>query len=168
MKGLVHIYEGTGKGKSTAGVGLTIRCAGNGFPVVYSQFLKDGTTGEMNILRKIPNITVLVEEHHFGFSFLMTPEEKVEAKAAYTALFEKVKAAAVEQNARLLVMDEMLDLCNAELIDTAMVVDFLKNRPEQVDGGMSGGFPIQVLVDLADFLTYMNGGMHRFDKGVPA
>ena len=49
MKGLVHIYEGTGKGKSTAGVGLTIRCAGNGFPVVYSQFLKDGTTGEMNI-----------------------------------------------------------------------------------------------------------------------
>ncbi|MFR5703914.1 MAG: cob(I)yrinic acid a,c-diamide adenosyltransferase [Eubacterium ramulus] len=34
MKGLVHIYEGTGKGKSTAGVGLTIRCAGNGFPVV--------------------------------------------------------------------------------------------------------------------------------------
>ena len=39
MKGLVHIYEGTGKGKSTAGVGLTIRCAGNGFPVVYSQFL---------------------------------------------------------------------------------------------------------------------------------
>ena len=70
MKGLVHIYEGTGKGKSTAGVGLTIRCAGNGFPVVYSQFLKDCTTGEMNILRKIPNITVLVEEHHFGFSFL--------------------------------------------------------------------------------------------------
>ena len=50
----------------------------------------------------------------------------MEAKAAYTALFEKVKAAAVEQNARLLVMDEMLDLCNAELIDTAMVVDFLK------------------------------------------
>ena len=41
-----------------------------------------------------------------------------------------MKAAAVEQNARLLVMDEMLDLCNAELIDTAMVVDFLKNRPE--------------------------------------
>lgn len=69
MKGLVHIYEGTGKGKSTAGVGLTIRCAGNGFPVVYSQFLKDGTTGEMNILRKIPNITVLVENIILDFLF---------------------------------------------------------------------------------------------------
>ena len=168
MKGLVHIYEGTGKGKSTAGVGLTIRCAGNGFPVVYSQFLKDGTTGEMNILRKIPNITVLVEEHHFGFSFLMTPEEKVEAKAAYTALFEKVKAAAVEQNARLLVMDEMLDLCNAELIDTAMVVDFLKNRPEQLEVVMTGRNPKPELVELADYITNMNAVKHPFEKGVPA
>ena len=165
MKGLVHIYEGTGKGKSTAGVGLTIRCAGNGFPVVYSQFLKDGTTGEMNILRKIPNITVLVEEHHFGFSFLMTPEEKVEAKAAYTALFEKVKAAAVEQNARLLVM---LDLCNAELIDTAMVVDFLKNRPEQLEVVMTGRNPKPELVELADYITNMNAVKHPFEKGVPA
>ena len=163
MKGLVHIYEGTGKGKSTAGVGLTIRCAGNGFPVVYSQFLKDGTTGEMNILRKIPNITVLVEEHHFGFSFLMTPEEKVEAKAAYTALFEKVK-----QNARLLVMDEMLDLCNAELIDTAMVVDFLKNRPEQLEVVMTGRNPKPELVELADYITNMNAVKHPFEKGVPA
>ena len=155
MKGLVHIYEGTGKGKSTAGVGLTIRCAGNGFPVVYSQFLKDGTTGEMNILRKIPNITVLVEE-------------KVEAKAAYTALFEKVKAAAVEQNARLLVMDEMLDLCNAELIDTAMVVDFLKNRPEQLEVVMTGRNPKPELVELADYITNMNAVKHPFEKGVPA
>ena len=155
MKGLVHIYEGTGKGKSTAGVGLTIRCAGNGFPVVYSQFLKDGTTGEMNILRKIPNITVLVEEHHFGFSFLMTPEEKVEAKAAYTALFEKVKAAA-------------LDLCNAELIDTAMVVDFLKNRPEQLEVVMTGRNPKPELVELADYITNMNAVKHPFEKGVPA
>ena len=166
MKGLVHIYEGTGKGKSTAGGGLTIRCAGNGFPVVYSQFLKDGTTGEMNILRKIPNITVLVEEHHFGFSFLMTPEEKVEAKAAYTALF--VKAAAVEQNARLLVMDEMLDLCNAELIDTAIVVDFLKNRPEQLEVVMTGRNPKPELVELADYITNMNAVKHPFEKGVPA
>ena len=164
MKGLVHIYEGTGKGKSTAGVGLTIRCAGNGFPVVYSQFLKDGTTGEMNILRKIPNITVLVEEHHFGFSFLMTPEEKVEAKAAYPALFEKVKAAAVEQNARLLVMD----VCNAELIDTARVVDFLKNRPEQLEVVMTGRNPKPELVELADYITNMNAVKHPFEKGVPA
>lgn len=168
MKGLVHIYEGTGKGKTTAGVGLSIRCAGNGFPVVYSQFLKDGTTGEMNILRKIPNITVLVETHYFGFSFLMTPEQKIEAKAAYTALFEKVTATAVEQKARLLVMDEILDLCNAELIDTARVVEFLKHRPEELEVVLTGRNPKPELVELADYITNMSAVRHPYQKGVPA
>ena len=90
----------------------------------------------------------------------------MEAKAAYTALFEKVKAAAVEQNARLLVMDEMLDLCNAELIDTAMVVDFLKNRPEQLEVVMTGRNPKPELVELADYITNMNAVKHPFEKGV--
>lgn len=168
MSGLVHIYEGSGKGKSTAGVGLTVRCAGCGFPVVYSQFLKDGTTGEMNILRQIPNVTILVEEKHFKFSFLMTPEEKVEAKACYTALFEKVVAAAIEKEARLLVMDEMIDLCNAELIETERVVEFLKNRPKDLEVVMTGRDPKPELVELADYMTKMEAIKHPFEKGIPA
>lgn len=168
MKGLVHIYEGTGKGKTTAGVGLTVRCAGCGFPVVYSQFLKDGTTGELNILRQIPNITVMVESRHFKFSFLMTPEEKMEAKACYTELFDKVTATAVEQGARLLVMDELLDLCNAELIDTEKVVAFLKNRPEELEVVMTGRNPKPELVELSDYMTKMDAVKHPFKKGVPA
>lgn len=168
MKGLVHIYEGSGKGKSTAGVGLTVRCAGCGFSVVYSQFLKDGTTGELNILHQIPNITILVEEKHFKFSFLMTPEEKEEAKQCYTALFEKVTKTAIEQNARLLVMDEMLDLCNAELIDTEKVVAFLKNRPEEMEVVMTGRNPKPELAELADYMTKMEAIKHPYQKGVPA
>ncbi len=168
MKGLVHIYEGSGKGKSTAGVGLTVRCAGCGFPVVYSQFLKDGTTGEMNILRQIPNVTILVEERHFKFSFLMTPEEKVEAKKCYTELFKKVTQAAVEKSARLLVMDEMIDLCNAELIDTQLVVDFLKNRPEELEVVMTGRNPKPELAELADYMTKMDAVKHPYQKGIPA
>ena len=54
QQGLIHIYEGNGKGKTTAGVGLALRCAGHGFPVVYSQFLKDGSSGEIGLLRQIP------------------------------------------------------------------------------------------------------------------
>lgn len=168
MKGLVHIYEGTGKGKTTAGVGLSVRCAGCGFPVVYSQFLKDGTTGELNILRQIPNITVIVEPRHFKFSFLMTPEEKVEAKECYTALFEKVTATAIENKARLLVMDEMLDLCNAELIDIEKVIGFLNSRPEELEVVMTGRNPKPELVELADYMTKMDAVKHPYKKGVPA
>lgn len=168
MKGLVHIYEGNGKGKTTAGVGLAIRCAGCGFDVVYSQFLKDGSTGEMSILRKIPNITVMVEEKHFPFSFRMTEEEKKEATAYYTRLFEQVTAYATEHRSRLLVMDELLDLCNAGLIDTNKVVDFLKNRPEELEVVLTGRNPKPELVELADYITKMDKVKHPFEQGVPA
>ena len=168
MKGLVHIYEGNGKGKTTAGVGLAIRCAGCGFDVVYSQFLKDGSTGEMSILRKIPNITVMVEEKHFPFSFLMTEEEKKEATAYYTRLFEQVTSYATEHRSRLLVMDELLDLCNAELIDISKVVEFLKNRPEELEVVLTGRNPKPELVELADYITKMDKVKHPFEQGVPA
>ncbi|MBQ8662784.1 MAG: cob(I)yrinic acid a,c-diamide adenosyltransferase [Eubacterium sp.] len=168
MKGLVHIYEGNGKGKTTAGVGLAVRCAGCGFPVVYSQFLKDGCTGEMAILRNVPEITVMVEEKHFPFSFLMTPEQKVEACGYYTSLFEKVTAYAKETQARLLVMDEILDLCNAELIDLQLVTTFLKNKPEELEVVMTGRNPKPELVELADYYTKMEKVKHPFDQGVKA
>lgn len=168
MKGLVHIYEGSGKGKTTAGVGLTVRCAGGGFQVVYSQFLKDGTTGEMNILREIPNITVMVEPRHFKFSFLMNEEEKKEARAAYTELFGQVTATAVEKEARLLVLDEILDVCNAELLDVAVVVDFLNHRPDGLEVVMTGRNPKPELVELADYITKMDAVRHPYQKGVAA
>lgn len=168
MKGFVHIYEGNGKGKSTAGVGLAVRCAGCGFPVVYSQFLKDGSTGEMNVLRQIPQITIMVEEKHFPFSFLMTPEQKKEATAYYTELFEKVVAYACDNQVRLLIMDELIDLCNAELIELSLVTEFLKNKPEELEVVMTGRNPKEELVELADYYTRMEKVKHPFDQGVPA
>ena len=54
-KGLIHIYEGDGKGKTTAAVGLSIRYAGNGGQVVYTQFLKRNDSGELKILEQIEN-----------------------------------------------------------------------------------------------------------------
>ena len=49
MYGLIHLYEGDGKGKTTAAVGLSVRCAGNGGSVLFTQFLKDGTSGEIPV-----------------------------------------------------------------------------------------------------------------------
>ena len=57
--GLIHLYCGDGKGKTTAAMGLALRAAGHGLPVVIAQFLKEGTSGECNILRTLPNVTVL-------------------------------------------------------------------------------------------------------------
>lgn len=52
MYGLIHLCEGDGKGKTTAAVGLSVRCAGNGGSVLFTQFLKDGTSGEIPVLKR--------------------------------------------------------------------------------------------------------------------
>ena len=57
--GKIHLYAGDGKGKTTAAVGLAVRAAGNGLNILFMQFLKAGNSGEINILKQIPNIKIL-------------------------------------------------------------------------------------------------------------
>lgn len=168
MQGLIHIYEGNGKGKTTAGVGLALRCAGHGFPVVYSQFLKDGSSGEIGLLRQIPQITVLVNKKKFGFTFRMNEEQKKEATSSYEELFEQVVTQASDGACRLLVLDEVLDACNCGMISTERLVQFLKQKPQELEVVMTGRNPAPELVELADYITEMNKVKHPFDRGIYA
>ena len=67
MRGLIHLYCGDGKGKTSAAAGMALRCAGAGGSVVYAAFLKDGTSSETAMLEKCPGISVLYCADHFGF-----------------------------------------------------------------------------------------------------
>ena len=70
--GLVHIYYGDGKGKTTAAMGQAIRAAGSGLDVLVFQFMKDNSSSERKILEEVPNITLLPgkRQSFFEFSFL--------------------------------------------------------------------------------------------------
>ena len=67
MRGFAHLYCGDGKGKTTAAVGLSVRASGAGKSVLFTQFLKDGSSSELNVLRALPNVKVLCCERNFGF-----------------------------------------------------------------------------------------------------
>lgn len=76
-KGMIHIYTGDGKGKTTAAIGLAIRAAGHGKRIFFVQFLKGRETGELEILKKIPNITVhRVNPDLQKFFYQLSMEEK--------------------------------------------------------------------------------------------
>ena len=87
--GLVHIYCGDGKGKTTASVGAAVRAAGSGKKVVIKRFLKNDHSGEVEVLKQIPGITVLPCTRQFGFSWKMSSQEKEEAKEYYGEELEK-------------------------------------------------------------------------------
>lgn len=72
----IHIYCGDGKGKSTAVTGLAVRAAGSGRRVIFIQFMKDGKSSELKVLRELPGVTVLTCEKQFGFFWNMTDEQK--------------------------------------------------------------------------------------------
>nr|WP_330424469.1 cob(I)yrinic acid a,c-diamide adenosyltransferase [Dorea sp. AM58-8] len=76
--GLVHIYYGDGKGKTTAAMGQAIRAAGSGLKVLVFQFMKDNSSSERKALEMIPNITLLPGKRHTKFYNQMNSEEKAE------------------------------------------------------------------------------------------
>lgn len=89
MNGLVHIYCGDGKGKTTAALGLALRAAGNGVPVVIARFLKNDGSGEVGILENVPGVYLFHCERQFGFTWTMSEEQKAEAGEYFTGLFER-------------------------------------------------------------------------------
>lgn len=89
MNGLVHIYCGDGKGKTTAALGLALRAAGNGVPVVIARFLKNDGSGEVGILENVPGVYLFHCERQFGFTWTMSEEQKAEAEEYFTGLFER-------------------------------------------------------------------------------
>ena len=88
MSGLIHIYCGDGKGKTTAAMGLAIRAAGSGRRVLILQFLKDGRSSEFASLAHVPNIEVIPQTRRFGFTWTLSEEEKAQARDYNSALLE--------------------------------------------------------------------------------
>lgn len=168
MNGLIHIYEGDGKGKTSAGVGLSVRCAGSGQKVLYTQFLKSDSSSELKILEQIPGITLERCQKNFGFTFQMTPETKEQAREYYTQHFRKITKLAAEGGYRLLVMDEMIATYNLNMVNQEEVLDFLKNKPRELEVVMTGRDPAAELVELADYVSRIVKVKHPFDQGVPA
>jgi cob(I)alamin adenosyltransferase len=168
LRGLIHIYTGDGKGKTTAAVGLCVRFAGSGGKVLFSQFLKDDASSEIGVLKMIPNITFLPSGKYFGFSFRMTEETKELAKEHYEQYMERVFRAVAEGTYGLLVMDEIIAADNLHFISHSLLLDFLRNKPEELEVVLTGREPSGELVDEADYVSEICCRKHPFQRGVGA
>lgn len=166
--GLIHIYFGDGKGKTTATMGLCVRMAGCEKKVLISQFLKCGNSGEIKCLKQNKFVEVLVCEKKRGFFFTMSDEEKKETTKEIRDLFSEVTKKAVSECTELLVLDELLDVINLGIITDDEIIAFLKAKPENLEVVMTGRNPSEKLLEVCDYATEMKKIKHPFDKGLNA
>ena len=166
-KGLIHIYCGDGKGKTTAAMGLAIRAAGREKKVFITQFLKSGKSGELVSLEKLKEyITFLPGRPVNKFVWNMNDEEKMEAKREHTARFKEIIDIIKNEDYDLLILDEIIATINNGFIELNEVIDFLKNKPETLEVVMTGRDPKEELIELANYVTEMQCIKHPFKEGI--
>lgn len=167
-QGLIQLYYGDGKGKTTAAFGLAFRCAGRGKNVVIGQFLKGNPTGELTAAQRFPEITLLRTKDVHKFVFQMNDEEKARTARDCQRLLTDCVAAAKEKNARILVLDEVIDACTLELLPLADLCAFLDGKPEELEVVITGHSLPEELARRADYVTRMAKEKHPYDRGVMA
>ncbi len=166
MKGLVHLYYGDGKGKTTAAVGLSVRAAGRGLKVSFVQFMKGSQTGEIDILKKIDGIKVLRSEEDFGFFKHMPKEVQDNLTKVHNSILEE--GFKFVENGGVIVLDEVTHAVNFGLIDEERLKSLILNRSEGTEVVMTGRNPRLWLIEEADYVCEIKNIKHPFDEGVGA
>lgn len=163
--GLIHIYCGNGKGKTTCAMGLCTRAAGYGYKVLIYQFMKNNKTSERKILEQVPNVTFVDGKETEKFAFLMSEDEKAERREYYLKQFQYVTELAEKEQYQVLFMDELIYTIGAGLFDEAVLVDYLKHKPENLEVILTGQNPGEAVIELADYVSEIRKVKHPFDKG---
>lgn len=168
MFGLIHIYCGDGKGKTTAAVGLAVRCAGRGNKVLMVQFLKSRDSGELYSLAKLPDIEVMRGKESKKFTFQMNEEEKHALLIEHNKMFEQVLGKIKSGGYSLLILDEVIGALNAKVFEMPKLIEFLRHKPENLEVVLTGRNPAPELVEIADYVSEMRKVKHPMDKGIMA
>ncbi|OUN40595.1 MULTISPECIES: cob(I)yrinic acid a,c-diamide adenosyltransferase [unclassified Faecalibacterium] len=161
--GMVHLYWGEGKGKTTAAMGLALRALGNGCRVVVVQFLKGADTGEIPLLRQL-GAEVYRGKAGQKFVFQMNDAEK----AATRALQNENLRAALARPADLLVLDEACAAWELNMVDRQLLEQAVRERPAGQEIVLTGRKPAPWMEELADYSTEMHCWRHPYEKGVKA
>ncbi len=168
QQGLVHIYCGDGKGKTTAATGLAVRCAGGDGNVLWFQFLKRDISGERSGLAQLKHVTMLSGYDKMKFTFQMTQEEKQQAAGFYREKIEQIALCIQENDYDMLVLDETFGAISSGLVDEEQIVKLLTNRPKGLEVVMTGRNPSEQLLEMADYISEIKKVRHPYDKGIAA
>lgn len=163
--GLIHVYTGGGKGKTTAAAGMCIRAAGNGMSVLFAQFLKGRPTGETAQLEKC-GVFVVRSPLVTKFIPYMNESELTECRREQRLIFETVQKYAPEYN--IVVLDEVFGAISTGMINKEDLIEFIKGKPSGTELVLTGRDAPEDLIALADYVSDIKQVKHPYDSGVTA
>ena len=166
-QGLIHIYCGDGKGKTTAAIGLIVRAAGHGRRVMLVQFLKSGLSGEIIPLKQLDGVRVIAGQITAKFSNQMNEQERAETLQLHQQHLQQAVAAAVAGELDLLVMDEAMGAITAGLLSKDDLLEFLRHNPKNLEVVLTGRNPSDDIMELADYISEMKCLRHPYERGFP-
>lgn len=167
-KGLIIVHTGAGKGKSSSGFGMIMRCIEHKMPCAVVQFIK-GTwsTGEKEFLRER-----FADECQFvvsGEGFTWETQDRQRDIAAAEAGWEKAKALIRDPKVRFVLLDEINIALRYDYLDIGEVVEFLlTEKPEMTHVCLTGRNAKPELIEAADLVTEMSLVKHPFKEGIKA
>lgn len=167
--GLVIVYTGKGKGKTTAALGMALRAIGHNYKICMIQFIKGSWHyGEMSSSKRLePDFELTAVGKGFvGILDDKTPKE-MHQKIAKEAI-EIAKEKIISEKYNIIILDEINYAVNLGLVELADVLDLIKNKPQGVTLVLTGNHVKQEIIDEADLVTEMKEVKHPFQRGIRA
>jgi cob(I)alamin adenosyltransferase len=165
-KGLLIVFTGNGKGKTTAALGMALRAFGHNQRVCIIQFIKgDRHTGERKALDRFEN---LAEVHTLGKGFVCEGSDRTRHRKASVHAWELAKQKIDSQNYRMVILDEITHALQLNFIDEKDVLDHCANRSDDLHIVVTGRNAPPALIETADLVTEMVAVKHPLKRGVRA
>ena len=159
----VHLYYGTGKGKTTAAMGLALRALGRGKRVVIVQFLKGRPSGELEPLQRLGAV-IFRGKAGQRFVSQMSDAEREETRSLQNDNLRR--AAALPSD--LLILDEACAALQLNMVDEELLRQAVLARPSGRELVLTGRTPSGWMLEAADYITEMRGERHPYDRGLAA
>ncbi|MEK6844029.1 MAG: cob(I)yrinic acid a,c-diamide adenosyltransferase [Nanoarchaeota archaeon] len=168
--GLVQVFWGDGKGKTTSALGTALRACGNGYNVHLVQFMKDGAMdaeidypGEIKALENFKNFTF--KRFGAGTWIIGKPKQHHIKKAEEALSYLK----SVLNDYDIIIADEILYAVQLKLLEEEEVIELIKNKPKNKELILTGShIPFPGIFELADLVTEIKKNKHPYDKGILA
>jgi cob(I)alamin adenosyltransferase len=169
MGGLVIVYTGKGKGKTTAALGMALRAVGHNYKICMIQFIKGSWHyGEMSSSKRLePEFELTAVGKGFvGILDDNTPKEIHQKIAREAIQISKEKILSGKYD--IVILDEINYAVDLGLVDVHQVLDLIKSKPEDVSLVLTGNHARQEIIDAADLVTEMREVKHPFQRGIRA